>query len=113
MDSFEENYDAEAQRSFTNEQCANLRRLHQELDAKHDEIAARVAKQLGYDEGDPRSHEEASEAIRSWGEGPEMDPARWPIADNPTGKLQQLLKEHRDIAESILDVREESSDDED
>jgi hypothetical protein len=109
MGSFEENYDSEALRSFTKEQCAMLRELHQELDAKDDEIAAYIAKELGYDEGDPRSHEEASEAIRLWETGVEMDldPARWRWADNPTHKLQQLLKEHHEIAETILNIRDE------
>jgi hypothetical protein len=107
MGSFEENYDSEALRSFTKEQCATLRELHQKLDAKNDEIAAHVAKHLGYDEGDPRSHEEASEAIMNWEEDVEMDPAQWRFADKPTHKLQQLLKERHEIAETILDVRDE------
>jgi hypothetical protein len=112
MGSFEESYDREALRSFTQEQSALLRELHQKLDAKYDEIAAHIAKQLNYDEDDSRSHEEAEEAIRLWEEGVEMDPARWPIAAEPTDKLQQLLKERHEIVESILDVRDEWSDDE-
>ena len=52
MGSFDENnYGGE----FTEHERTQLRVLHQRLDDKFDEIAAFLAKSLGYDETDPRA----------------------------------------------------------
>jgi hypothetical protein len=65
MGSFEENYSKAALRMFTDQEQATLRRLHQLLDEKFDEIASFLAKQHGLANAD----EEAEEAIERWEKG--------------------------------------------
>jgi hypothetical protein len=68
MGSFEENYSKAALRMFTDQEQATLRRLHQLLDDKFNEIASFLAKQLGLANAD----KEAEEAIERWEEDAEM-----------------------------------------
>jgi hypothetical protein len=109
MGSFEENYDEDALRMFTEEERAQLRELHQQLDNKFDEIASFLARQLGFADSDPRAREEAEEAISRWEEDTEMEIN--PIS--PTGTLQRLLSEHHSIGEQIMDIRDEAIERED
>jgi hypothetical protein len=99
MGSFDENnYGGE----FTEHERAQLRVLHQRLDDKFDEIAAFLAKSLGYGEVDSRARKEALEAVERWEEEAEM-------ADNPvrsTSPLQHLLDAHYSISEEIMDIRD-------
>jgi phosphopantetheinyl transferase (holo-ACP synthase) len=54
MGSFEENYGNDVLRTFfTEEERTQLQTLHQRLDDIFDEIAAFLAKELGYGEADP------------------------------------------------------------
>jgi hypothetical protein len=104
MGSFEENYGKDALRTFTENECAQLRKLHEQLDVKFDEIASFMADKLGYTATDPRGREDAAEAIDRWEEDAEM-------ADNPvkpSGSLQHLLSEHHSISEQIMDIRDEA-----
>jgi hypothetical protein len=98
MGSFEENYSKAALRMFTDQEQATLRRLHQLLDEKFDEIESFLAKQLGLANAD----DEAEEAIERWEEDAQM--ADTP--PTPTGALQRLLSEHHEISEQILDIRD-------
>lgn len=104
MGSFEENYGSDSLRVFTTEERVRLQALHQQLDAKFDEIASFLVKELGYGKVDSRCREEASEAIERWEEDAEM-------ADNPvkpTEPVQLLLSEHHSIAEEIMDIRDDA-----
>ena len=102
MGSFEGSYPAKVLRTFTQEQQAQLRTLHERLDGKVDEIASHVAEQLGKDKADPTIREEALEAIERWEQDVEMRAA----PPKPVGKLQHLLSEHHLISENIMDVAE-------
>jgi hypothetical protein len=102
MGSFEENYSEDVLRTFTEEERAQLRKLHQQLDDKFDEIASLLAEQLGYSATDPRCYEEAEKVIDRWEEDAEI--AADPI--EPTNALQGLLRQHHDIAEEILGIRD-------
>jgi len=115
MGSFEANYDEEALRSFTEEERAQLRHLHQQLDDKFGEIASFLARQLGFADTDPRAREKAEEIIDRWEEeehsravdGIAHDDAPV-IEDNPTNALQRLLSDHHSLSESIMDIRDEA-----
>jgi hypothetical protein len=100
MRSFEENYSEDALRKFTDEEQLQLRRLHQLLDDKFDEIASFLAKQRGLANAD----EEAENAIERWEEDAEMAD----IPPTPTGMLQRLLSEHHSISEKIMDIRDKA-----
>jgi hypothetical protein len=102
LSSFEMNYDPDALHSLTSEERAKLRELHRILDEHFAKVSAAVAKQLGYDEQDPRAATEALDAIDSWEEGVEMENRE---IDQPT-ELQSLLAEHARILEEILDIRD-------
>jgi hypothetical protein len=102
MGSFEENYSEDVLRTFTEEERAQLRKLHQQLDDKFDEIASLLAGQLGYSTTDPRCYEEAEKVIDRWEADAEI--AAYPI--EPTKALQGLLRQHHDIAEEILGIRD-------
>ena len=102
MGSFEENYSEDVLRTFTEEERAQLRKLHQQLDDKFDEIVSLLAEQLGYSTTDPRCYEEAENVIDRWEEDAEI--AADPI--EPTNALQGLLRQHHDIAEEILGIRD-------
>jgi hypothetical protein len=112
MGSFEENYDNDALRTFTEKERVLLQELHQQLDDKFDEIAAFLAKALGLGETDPRAREEASEAIRQWEEVAEMAPNPEPPGRRGPWfgavKLQHLLDEYHSIAEVIMNVQDEA-----
>jgi hypothetical protein len=101
MGSFEQ-YDDNELRSFTPEQRKTLQALHIRFDEKFDEIAALLAKQLGYRSESQEARYEAEEAIDQWAEDVEI--ADDPI--EPKSDLQRLLHEHYLIAEEIMDVRE-------
>ena len=101
MGSFEENYSEDVLRTFTKEERAQLRNLHQQLDDKFDEIVSLLAEQLGYSTTDPRCYEEAENVIDRWEEDAEI--AADPI--EPTNALQGLLRQHHDIAR-ILGIRD-------
>ena len=96
MGSFEENYSEDVLRTFTKEERAQLRNLHQQLDDKFDEIVSLLAEQLGYSTTDPRCYEEAENVIDRWEEDAEI--AADPI--EPTNALQGLLRQHHDIVNS-------------
>jgi acyl-CoA reductase-like NAD-dependent aldehyde dehydrogenase len=98
MGSFEENYSKAALRMFTDQEQATLRRLHQLLDEKFDEIASFLAKQHGLANAD----EEAEEAIERW----EKDAEMADTPPTPSGALQRLLSEHHSICEEIMDIRD-------
>ena len=102
MGSFEENYSEDVLRTFTEAERARLRKLHQQLDDKFDEIVSLLAEQLGYSTTDPRCYEEAENVIDRWEEDAEI------AADQiePTNALQGLLRQHHDIAEEILGIRD-------
>jgi hypothetical protein len=102
MGSFEENYSEDVLRTFTEEERVQLRKVHQQLDDKYDEIASLLAEQLGYSGTDPRRYEEAEKVIDRWEEDAEI--AADPI--EPTNALQGLLRQHYDIAEEILGIRD-------
>jgi acyl-CoA reductase-like NAD-dependent aldehyde dehydrogenase len=87
MGSFEENYSKAALRMFTDQEQATLRRLHQLLDEKFDEIASFLAKQLGLANAD----EEAEEAIERW----EKDAEMADTPPTPTGALPFCRKHGR------------------
>ena len=99
MGSFDENNYGD---EFTEDQRAQLRALHQRLDDKFEEIAASLAKELGYGEADLRTRKATLDAIDRWEEEAEL-------ADNPvrpTGSLQRLLETYHSISEEILDIRD-------
>jgi hypothetical protein len=102
MGSFEENYSEDVLRTFTEEERAQLRKLHQQLDDKFDEIVSLLAEQLDYSTADPRCYEEAENVIDRWEEDAET------AADTiePTNSLQGLPRQHHDIAEEILGIRD-------
>lgn len=102
MSSFEMNYDPETLQSLTSEERAKLRELHGNLDEHFAKVSAAMAKQLGYDEQDPRAAAEALDAIDSWEEEAEVENRE---VDQPT-ELQSLLAEHVRILEKILDIRD-------
>ena len=102
MGSFEENYSEDVLRTFTEEERAQLRKLHQQLDDNFDEIASLLAERLGYSTTDPRCYEEAENVIDRWEEDAEI--AADPI--EPANALQGLLRQHHDIAEEILGIRD-------
>jgi hypothetical protein len=102
MGSFEENYSEDVLRTFTEEERAQLRKLHLQLDDKFDEIVSLLAEQLGYSTTDPRCYEEAENVIDRWEEDAEI--AADPI--EPANALRGLLRQHNDIAEEILGIRD-------
>jgi hypothetical protein len=115
MGSFERNYDKDALRTFTQKEREQLQTLHQRLDEKFDEIASSLAKELGYPEADPRSYEDATEAIDRWHENVTMadSPFKWQKAIKSAIPLQHLLSEHHSLFEEILDIRDEAIERED
>jgi hypothetical protein len=110
MGSFEENYSKAALRMFTDQEQATLRRLHQLLDEKFDEIASFLAKQLGLANAD----KEAEEAIERWEKDAVVDEILRLSAEmadtspTPTGALQRLLSEHHSISEEIMGIRDKA-----
>jgi len=100
MGSFEENYDEDVLRTFTDQQQARLRRLHKLFDDKFDEIAALLAEQLQVAD----AVEQASDAIDQWEEG-QMEES----PPEPRNDLDHLLHEHHKIGEEIMNIREEAS----
>jgi hypothetical protein len=102
MGSFEENYSEDVLRTFTEEERAQLGKLHLQLDDKFDEIVCLLAEQLGYSTADPRCYEKAENAIDRWEEDAEI------VADpiGPANALRGLLRQHHDIAEEILGIRD-------
>jgi sensor domain CHASE-containing protein len=99
MGSFEETYDDDELRSFKPTQLKKLQELHVQLDNKFNEIVELLARELSHAKNDPRVHDEAESAIQRWAEDAQM-------AIETKGELQQLLKEHHQIAEEIMDVRD-------
>jgi hypothetical protein len=102
MGSFEETYDDDELRSFKPTQLKKLQELHVQLDSKFNEIVELLARELNHAKNDPRVHDEAESAIQRWAEDAQM--AKHPIETK--GELQRLLKEHHQIAEEIMDVRD-------
>jgi hypothetical protein len=100
MGSFQENYSEGVLRTFTDQEQVRLRRLHQLLDEKFNEIASFLAKQLGLANAD----DEAEEAIERWEEDAEMRE----VTPTPAGTLQRLLSEHHSISEEIMDIRDKA-----
>ena len=102
MGSFEENYSEDVLRTFTEEERAQLGKLHLQLDDKFDEIVSLLAEQLGYSTADPRCYEKAENVIDRWEEDAEI------VADpiGPANALRGLLRQHHDIAEEILGIRD-------
>ena len=102
MGSFEENYSEDVLRTFTEEERAQLGKLHLQLDDKFDEIVCLLAEQLGYSTADPRCYEKAENVIDRWEEDAEI------VADpiGPANALRGLLRQHHDIAEEILGIRD-------
>jgi hypothetical protein len=102
MGSFEETYDDDELRSFKPTQLKKLQELHAQLDNKFNENVELLARELRHAKNDHRVHDKAESAIQRWAEDAEM-------ADHPIetkSELQQLLKEHHQIAEEIMDVRD-------
>jgi hypothetical protein len=99
MGSFEETYDDDELRSFKPTQLKKLQELHVQLDNKFNEIVELLARELSHAKNDPRVHDEAESAIQRWAEdgGTSIE---------TEGELQRLLKEHHQIAEEIMDVRD-------
>jgi hypothetical protein len=79
-----------------------LGKLHLQLDDKFDEIVSVLAEQLGYSTADPRCYEKAENVIDRWEEDAEI------VADpiGPANALRGLLRQHHDIAEEILGIRD-------
>ena len=102
MGSFEETYDDDELRSFKPTQLKKLQKLHIQLDNEFNEIVELLARELSHAKNDPRVHEEAESAIQRWAEDAQMAERRI----ETKGELQQLLKEHHQIAEDIMDVRD-------
>ena len=102
MGSFEKTYDDDELRSFKPTQLKKLQELHTQLDNKFNEIVELLARELSHAKNDPRVHDEAESAIQRWAEDAQM--AEHPIETK--GELQRLLKEHHQIAEEIMDVRD-------
>jgi hypothetical protein len=73
-----------------------------QTDNKFNEIVELLARELSHAKNDPRVHDEAESAIQRWAEDAQM--AEHPIETK--GELQRLLKEHHQIAEEIMDVRD-------
>ena len=95
-------HDDDELRSFRPTQLKKLQELHVQLDNKFNEIVELLARELNHAKNDPRVHDEAESAIQRWAEDAQM-------AENPIeskGELQRLLKEHHQIAEEIMDVRD-------
>ncbi len=77
-----------------------------------EEIAALIAFQLGYGPLSELSPErrreigqEAQDAVESWDEAKKEATSGLPVK----GRLQQLLEEHHEISERILDLQDELS----
>jgi hypothetical protein len=70
--SSEENYSEDVLRTFIEEERAQLRKLHQQLDDKFDEIASLLAEQLGFSTTGPRCYEKAENVIDRWEEDAEI-----------------------------------------
>jgi acyl-CoA reductase-like NAD-dependent aldehyde dehydrogenase len=100
MGSFEEHYPNDALASFTGEQRRQLRSLHENLDAKYEEIALLIANDIGLPERSREAYNAADQAIERWEEDAEI--SDHPVA--PTTPLQRLLQEHHQISDQITVV---------
>jgi hypothetical protein len=102
MGSFEKTYDDDELRSFKPTQLKKLQEVIVQLYNKFKVIVELLARELGHAKNDPRVHDEAESAIQRWAEDAQR--AEHPIETK--GELQRLLKEHHQIAEEIIDVRD-------
>jgi hypothetical protein len=98
MGSFEENYSEDTLRAFTEKERAQLWELYSALDAKFDEIAALMARELGCSEAQAR--EEAEQAAEGWDE-PELEV--YALVNSP---IRRLLRVHHEISKAIFDIRD-------
>jgi hypothetical protein len=95
------------------EDFASWSALQNKWSAKEDEIAAHIARDLGFgdlsgltDEQKIELTEEVENAIDSWDEA-DVDDA--PGTRNPTGELQRLLWEHHDIGLLIMHYQDKAA----
>jgi hypothetical protein len=102
MGSFVENYTSDVLCTFTDKEREQLKMLHQQLDKKFEEIVSLLVNELGLSNPEA-AREEAVDAVERWDEDVESEE---PI--KPTTPLQHLLSQHYEIAELIMDIRDES-----
>jgi hypothetical protein len=101
-------------RHFTKEERDKLEKLYVLLDTKFNDICAHLAAALGYgaevkslpEDVVEQIAEEADELIDRWEEDVEM--TQWEKASRPDAGIQQLLAEHHELSERILDIRAEA-----
>jgi hypothetical protein len=105
VSSFDINYAKDTLSEFTSEEIVTLRELHKQLDDKYAEIVGLLSKTLGYATDDPRLDEEADDAIENWDDA-FLDDVEGAL--EATHPLQILLRDHHEIAERIMDIRDDS-----
>ena len=101
MAALEDRYNDETLVRFTYAERAQLRVLHQQQDAKFEEIAGLLVTELGLSEADARA--EAEVAIETWDEEIETENVSSPA--NPG--LQKLLSEFFTITNDIANIRDD------
>jgi hypothetical protein len=97
MGSFEKAHYRKSRDFFTPKELDRLRELHQKLDGKFADIASLAGNE-----------EEAETAIEDW---EETVHERWELEDARPNEtpLQTLLREHHNIWDQIMSIREEAT----
>jgi hypothetical protein len=103
-------------RHFTAEERGELEKLYVQLGKKFDDICAHVATTFGYgtevkslpEDVVEKIAGEADELIENWESDVEMNPDQWEKASRPAPGIQQLLAEHHELSERILDIQDEA-----
>jgi hypothetical protein len=95
-----------------------LEKLYVQLGEKFDDICAHVVATLGYgtevkslpEDVVEKIAGEADELIENWESDVEMsdDPDQWEKASRPDPGIQQLLAEHHELSERILNIQDEA-----